>query len=128
MLSAKPTRYPGAFFMDDHRRSTRLHEQTCGAQRCLCNSVQFLRVEQDGVISALDIKSLHCVALLAHAACGSQARMAPHTGGGQSKAAPAVTPTSILAAASGGKGAVFRSLRSTKALIHSKMADRLPRV
>ena len=57
MLSAKPTRYPGAFFMDDRRRTTRLHEQTGGAQRCLCNSVQLLRgVEQDGVTSAFDIK------------------------------------------------------------------------
>jgi len=47
-------------------------------------------------------------------------------GGGQSNGALAATPASILVAISGGNGAVLRSFRSAKALMHSKMADRLP--
>ena len=59
---------------------------------------------------------------------GPQARIAPHTGGGQSNAPLAATPASILMAIFGGNGAVLRSFRSAKALMHSKMADRLPLV
>jgi hypothetical protein len=44
MFSAEPVRYPGAVFMDDLRTSPRFHKHTGGAQRCFCDSVQFLAV------------------------------------------------------------------------------------
>jgi len=67
----------------------------------------------------------------ATAGCGRaslHARIAPQRGGCQSKAAPAATSASNFVAISGGKGAVLRTLRSTKALTHSKVAARVPLV
>jgi hypothetical protein len=59
MFSAEPVCYPGAVFMDDRRTSPRFHKHAGGAQRCFCDSVQFLALAQAGVRTFVGIKCLH---------------------------------------------------------------------
>ena len=116
--SLSHARSPSELFIPRAATAWRL---SAGLVSGVCNGVIVVDTRR-GKLPITDVLSAR------RAVCRVQARMAPQTGAGQSREAPALTSASILAAISAGNAVILRDSRSMKALTHSKIEDRLPLV